>query len=160
MPAELQNAWATAPLPGPDASRPGVSLAGGSSLVLFRASPHKDVAWSFIEYLSRPEQQARFFRASGDLPARVEAWQDSSLAADPRLEAFRVQLGRVVSTPKIPEWEQIASRVQDRSELAVRGSASVDQALEILDREVDRILEKRRWLLERARAGSAGRERT
>ena len=37
LPAELQDAWATAPLPGPigSAGLPGVSLAGGASLVVF-----------------------------------------------------------------------------------------------------------------------------
>jgi multiple sugar transport system substrate-binding protein len=153
LPAELQSAWDTAPLPAPDAERPGVSLAGGSSLVVFRESKHKDLAWSFVEYLSRPDRQAEFFRLTGDLPARVEAWNDSSLVADPKLAAFRTQLERVVSTPKIPEWEQIASRLQERAELAVRGSKSMDEVLELIDREVDAILEKRRWLLSQGRIG-------
>jgi multiple sugar transport system substrate-binding protein len=49
--------------------------------------------------------------------------------------------------PKIPEWEQIASKVRERSELAARGGASAGEALDLLDRDADRILEKRRWLL-------------
>ena len=49
----------TAPLPGPDG--PGVSLAGGSSLVIFRGTAHADAAWKLVEYLSAPETQARFF---------------------------------------------------------------------------------------------------
>jgi multiple sugar transport system substrate-binding protein len=106
-----------------------------------------------VEFLSRPDVQVRFFHASGDLPARVEAWSDSSVAADPQLAAFRTQLERVVSTPKIPEWEQIAVRLQERAELAVRGSGTVAEALRLVDQDVDAILEKRRWLLERARAG-------
>jgi multiple sugar transport system substrate-binding protein len=48
LPDELQSAWATAPLPGPDDGSPGVSLAGGSSLVVFRGSPHQDAAWRLI----------------------------------------------------------------------------------------------------------------
>jgi multiple sugar transport system substrate-binding protein len=38
LPAHLQNAWMTAPLPGPEG--PGASTAGGSSLVIFRSSSH------------------------------------------------------------------------------------------------------------------------
>jgi multiple sugar transport system substrate-binding protein len=149
LPPELQDDWGTARLPGPTA--PGVSLAGGSSLVLFRRSQHKPAAWALVEFLSRPEQQDRFRRLTGNLPARVEAWSDSALASDPHLHAFREQLQRVVSTPKLPEWELIATRLQERVERAARGGASPDSLLRELDRDVDRILEKRRWMHSRER---------
>jgi len=149
LPPELQDAWATAPLPGPDG--PGVSLAGGSSLVVFGRSSHSEAAWKLIEFLSRPEEQVRFYQLSGDLPARREAWEDPSLAGDPKVQAFRDQLQRVVPTPKIPEWELITSRVLEYAEMAARGAAPADTALDRLDRDVDRILEKRRWLLDRRR---------
>jgi multiple sugar transport system substrate-binding protein len=145
----LRTSWGTAPLPGPDG--PGTSLAGGASLVLFRRSSHKREAWRLIEFLSRPEQQARFYRLTGDLPARVEAWEDSALVRDPEALAFREQLQRVTPTPKIPEWELIATRILERSELAIRGAAPPESALVMLDRDTERILEKRRWLLARAR---------
>ena len=158
LPPELQDAWSTAPLPGPDAATPGVSLAGGSSLVLFKNSRHKDAAWRLVEFLSRPEQQVRFYHLTGDLPARREAWQDSTLAHDVRARAFWEQLQRVVPGPKIPEWELVATRVLERAEQAVRGAVPPDSALAYLDRDVDRILEKRRWLVESGRAGHARQE--
>jgi multiple sugar transport system substrate-binding protein len=150
---DVQDAWDTAPLPGPEG--PGVSLAGGSSLVLFRRSPHPEAAWRLVEFLSRPEQQVRFSRLSGDLPARREAWEAPSLAGDPKVRAFWDQLQRVVPTPKIPEWELITSRILEYAELAARGAAPPDTALARLDRDVDRILEKRRWLRGRNSAGGA-----
>jgi len=151
---EMQSAWDTAPLPGPEGPESGVSVAGGSSLVLFRGSRHKAEAWKLVEFLSRPEQQARFYRLTGDLPARREAWQDTSLTSDPRVRAFEEQLRRVVSTPKVPEWEQISLKLQDRVESVILGGVSPDSALARLDRDVERILEKRRWLLERRRRAS------
>jgi multiple sugar transport system substrate-binding protein len=149
LPPELQDSWGTAPMPGPLGAASGVSLAGGSSLVVFRESRRKEAAWRFVEYLSRPEVQVRFYHLTGDLPARVEAWQDSSLTSDPNIRSFGEQLRRVAATPKLPEWEQIAMRLQERVEEAVRGAASVDSALAGLDRDVAHILEKRRWLAER-----------
>ncbi len=147
MPDSLQDEWMTAPLPSPDSIYPGASLAGGSSLVLFRASRHKEAAWKLIEYLEDPAQQIRFYHETGDLPARVEAWNDSSLANNEYVRAFHTQLGRVTSPPKIPEWEQIAMKVQDYADLASRGALSVTDALASLDRDVNVILEKRRWML-------------
>ena len=157
LPAELQDAWSTAPLPGPDGPASGVSLAGGSSLVLFRGSKHKEAAWRLIEFLSRPERQEQFYRLTGDLPARHEAWTAAGLTADPRARAFWRQLQRVVPTPMVPEWEQIATRLQERAEQAVRGTAPPDSVLARLDGDAARILEKRRWLLARGRVspGSA-----
>jgi multiple sugar transport system substrate-binding protein len=151
LPAELQDAWATAPLPGPEPGVPGVSLAGGSSLVIFKDSPHADAAWKLVEFLSRPQQQARFYELTGDLPAHKTAWETAGIADDPRARAFRTQLEHVVSTPKLPEWEQIATRVFERGETAVRGAATPQEALEALDRDVARMLEKRRWLAQKGR---------
>jgi multiple sugar transport system substrate-binding protein len=152
MPPAMDGRWATAPLPGPDG--PGLSLAGGASLVVFRKAKQPALAWALVEFLSRPANQVRFYALTGDLPARREAWADSALANNRYARAFRVQLERVAATPKVPEWEQIAVRLQDYSEKAVRNTQTVDEALTSLDRDVDGMLEKRRWLL--ARRASAG----
>lgn len=139
--------WTTAPLPGPDG--PGVSLAGGSSLVLFVDSDADSAAWRFVEYLSRPEIQVRFYELTGDLPGRVEAWKAPSLSADPEVQAFRDQLERAAPLPRVPEWERIATKVYEYGEAAVRGRLTDEEALAALDRDVDRILAKRRWMLAR-----------
>jgi multiple sugar transport system substrate-binding protein len=153
LPDSLSDAWGTAPLPGPDG--PGESIAGGSSLVLMRGSKHKAEAWRLVEFLSRPDVQVRFWELTGDLPARVEAWDDPALAADPRVAAFREQLERAVPAPRVPEWEQIANLLQDRAEAVIRGAVPLDTALVRFDRDVDRLLEKRRWMLEREGIGAA-----
>jgi multiple sugar transport system substrate-binding protein len=150
LPATLADAWATAPLPAPDGAQwPGLSLAGGSSLVVFRGSPRQDAAWRLISYLAEPAQQEAFFLASGDLPANREAWRSAALAHDARAQAFFAQLQRVQPMPRIPEWEQIATRVFEAAEQAIQGRTSIDETLAALDRDVDRMLEKRRWLLDR-----------
>jgi multiple sugar transport system substrate-binding protein len=151
LPPEMQDRWATAPLPPPEAGMPypGASLAGGSSLVLFRQSRSPEAAWKWLEYLSEPATQARFYELSGDLPARPSAWKLSGLAADPRAAPFLLQLQSVAPTPKVPEWEQIATRVAEAAEQAMRGGRDLDAVLADLDRDVDRMLEKRRWMLDR-----------
>ena len=165
LPPELQDQWATAPLPTPDGeAAPGLSLAGGASLVVFAGSKHPQQAWELVEYLSAPAQQRRFFELTGNLPAHREVWSDSAFTGDARTLAFKRQLERVTATPKIPEWEQIANRVWVAAEQAIRGSETPAGALELLDTDVDRMLAKRRWLLEkgqlpgalsRSRAGSS-----
>ncbi|HUP65132.1 MAG TPA: sugar ABC transporter substrate-binding protein [Thermoanaerobaculia bacterium] len=150
LPDHLQDDWSTAPMPAPPGQPyPGASLAGGSSLVLFERSEKKDAAWKLVEFLSRPEIQVRFYELSGNLPARREAWNAPAFANDREMNAFRTQLENVIPTPKVPEWEQIASEVWEHAELAIRGGVPVPRALEMLDRKTDSILEKRRWILAR-----------
>lgn len=148
MKDDLKDKWMTAPLPGPNESTPGVSLAGGSSLVISKNSEKKEYVWKLFEYLSEPETQIKFYHLLYDLPAVKEAWEDSTLKNDPFMKAFYSQFHHVAATPKIPEWEQIAfAKLQQYAEIAARGVMTIDEALESLDHDVDKILEKRRWLL-------------
>ncbi|MGH7491397.1 MAG: sugar ABC transporter substrate-binding protein [bacterium] len=147
LPVALQDKWMTAPMPGPTPGQAGLSLAGGSSLVLFRKSQKKEAAWKLIEYLSQARIQLEFYKMTGDLPAVRAAWQDTSFTNNVYIQAFYEQLEHVAPTPKIPEWEQIAMKVQQYAEIASLQQKSVPEALAALDREVDLILEKRRWML-------------
>jgi len=148
LPADMQDKWATAPLPARDASMPtGVSMAGGSSLVIFHASAHKAAAQKLIEYLSEPVQQITFYEKTGDLPARRSAWASPALAADTHFPAFRQQLEHVEPLPKVPEWEQIATAIFDRGEAAARHTTTNAAALAALDARANELLEKRRWML-------------
>lgn len=151
LPASLQGDWATAPLPGPDG--PGVSTAGGSSLVLFKRGQRKEAAWQLIEFLSEPATMARFHALTGDLPPRRAAWLAPALANDVPSRAFAQQLERVRAAPKIPEWERIFQEMQLTAERVVQRTQSAEAATAQLDAWVDKLLEKRRWL--RARAGLA-----
>jgi multiple sugar transport system substrate-binding protein len=148
LPPALQSAWATAPLPGPDG--PGVSIAGGSSLAIFSKSRHRDAAWSLVRYLSRPEVQQRFYEVSGNLPPRRSAWDSDALATSEPARAFREQLERVRPVPKVPEWERIATEIRLVTEAVMRGVLDDGRAQVELDMRVDRMLEKRRWMLSRA----------
>ncbi len=155
MPADRQADWATAPLPAPaESDYPGASLAGGSSLVVFRDCRHKDAAFRLIEYLARVDAQVAFYRVIGDLPARIAAWDDPAIAGEPRLRAFREQLRHAEPMPRVPEWERIAWAIAEAAERVILGQQSADVSLGQLETEVDRMLAKRRFLLDRrARSG-------
>jgi multiple sugar transport system substrate-binding protein len=149
LPRERQNDWATAPLPGPNG--PGVSTAGGTSLVLFTSSPRKEAGWKLIEFLSETATQQRFHALTGNLPPRRSAWADPRLASDAHTRAFADQLERVHPAPKIPEWERIFQEMQATAERVVRHTQGVAEATAQLDAWVDAVLEKRRWLLAKGR---------
>jgi len=163
LPPELAGVWSTAPMPARDDAAPGISVVGGASLAVTATSADKDAAWQWIAFLSDPARQRAFHEATGDLPARPSAWRAAGLDADPRARAFWTQLQRVRAVPTIPEWERIARKVGDAGEAVARGWRPVDEAAAALDRDVDEILEKRRWMLDHDRPlwpdADAGRER-
>lgn len=150
LPPGEQGTWMTAPMPGPDGL--GASLAGGSALVVFRRSRHKDDAWLLLEFLSTPAVQARFYDLSGDLPPRRSSWTAPQLADNVYARAFREQLERVRATPRVPELERIVTEMRLVAERVVHGDLSVEEGAGELDRTVDAILAKRRWMLARAAA--------
>ena len=153
LPPAAQGNWATAPLPGPDG--PGVSTAGGASLVMFKGSARKEAAWQLIEYLSEPATMQRFHALTGNLPPRRSAWRSPALVNDVPSQAFAQQLERVRAAPKIPEWERIFQEMQLTAERVVQRTQSAQAATVQLDTWVDTLLEKRRWLRERERVARA-----
>lgn len=148
LPPETQ--WATAGIPGPNG--PGASAPGGSSLAVFRSTRHPEAAWAWVRYLLEPETQVRFNQITGSLPARQSAWEVPALASDPMIQPFKAQLARAEAVPKAPEWERIVTEMQIVAERMVRGEYTPETAAAEIDRRADRLLEKRRWMLERGGA--------
>ena len=149
LPPGLQDAWATAPLPGP--AGPGASLSGGVSLCLTRASRNKPRAFAFMNYLRSLQQQSVFYGLTKDLPTDQAAWTSTGLMHDPRSKAFYDQLTIAKPAPPAPEWERIANEMAATLERVVRGVQPLDAALARLDKFADEALAKRRWILKQTR---------
>jgi multiple sugar transport system substrate-binding protein len=146
LPSDLQDQWATAPLPGPEGA--GFSSAGGVSLCIPKASGSKDHAFRFIEYLCAPKRQAGFYRMTSDLPADPSAWPLTGLMQDSRSRTFFDQLNHTRPPPQVPEWERIANEMVAALERVVRGITPLDAALKGLDEFAWTLLAKRRAMLE------------
>ncbi len=151
MPDSLKDNWGIAPLPSKSGKYPGISLAGGSSLVINKKSRNKTAAWKLIEYLSQTKTQIKFYKLVNDLPAVRNAWNDILLIENEFVKAFYEQFKNVKSPPKVPEWEQIVfSKLPQYVEYVVRNKMNTDEALKLLDEDVNKILEKRRWILKKS----------
>lgn len=149
LPASFQPNWMTAGMPGPEG--PGATAPGGSSLVVFKSARNPEAAWKLVQHLSRPAVQVEFQSLTGNLPARREAWSAPALAGDQYLQVLGRQLERAQAVPKVPEWERIVTEMQVVAERMVRGEYSVDAAAAEIDQRADRLLEKRRWMLDQGR---------
>ena len=112
-------------------------------------------AWELLEFLSTPAIQRRFYELTGDLPPRRSSWQSGAIATDPYTQAFRTQLERLRTFPQVPEWEEIMQEMRIMAERVAQGQQDVDSAVNSFDVQVDDMLAKRRWMLERQQRKAA-----
>ena len=105
----------------------GTSFVGGSNLAVLADSDNKPAAWSFVEYLSRPEVQVTWYETISDLPAVKSAWEDDALAGDERLAVFGEQLEDAKAPPSIATWEQVATEIDTVIEQVTVGDQSPEE---------------------------------
>ncbi len=137
---EIDGKWEVAMLPG---NKNRTSFVGGSHLTLFKDSPNKDAAWKFIEYMSRPENQIKWYEISGGLPASAAVWEDGYFRDDPKIRVFGEQLLHSRGQPVVPEWEEIASRIGRRLEQIFIGGREVRTAQKDLKKDIENIIARR-----------------
>jgi multiple sugar transport system substrate-binding protein len=107
-----RNNTGVAPMPkGPDGK--ANTFVGGSNLMVFKSSEHKDAAWALIKYLSDDKVQKEYADLLGMFPARL-APQKQVGESDADHMAFyeAIQNGR--SYAPIPQWGQIENAYKTR----------------------------------------------
>lgn len=140
--------WGVARMPGP--SGPGRVSSVSASIAVTTSSRRPDDAWALVRHLTSAGSELRFQELIETMPARASAWSAPQMRA-PRLAPFAEQVREPALWPGIAEWEQIQIEVQLIAERIVRGMLTIDQGVATMDREVDRILAKRRQLVEAGR---------
>lgn len=117
MPKNWQNVIGIAlPPAGPYGSHP---FLGGSHLAITKFAEQKgtvDASLGLIRHLTNPENQLRYSRSTGFLPASQKA-MDFTLSNQPELMAFKSALISGRSYPSIPEWGDIFENDTARSHL-------------------------------------------
>ena len=134
---EFEGKWAIAPMPEKDSR---TSFVGGSDLVVFKDSDNKDAAWKFVEYLSEPATQQKWYTTVSALPSVQSAWDQGELSTDEQLALFGEQLKDAKSPPPVPKWEQVAAEaVNTELEKAAIGDSSPEQAAKAMQQKAESI---------------------
>jgi multiple sugar transport system substrate-binding protein len=124
--ADIEGKWAIAKMPAKESA---TSFVGGSDLVVFKNGDNKAAAWKFVEYLSTPAVQQKWYSTVSDLPSVESAWDSGKLATDDKLSLFGEQLQDAKTPPVIPRWEQVAADVVNTEmEKAMIGDATPEEA--------------------------------
>ncbi|MEN2983818.1 MAG: sugar ABC transporter substrate-binding protein [Dictyoglomaceae bacterium] len=136
---KITGKWAVALMPK---KKTRTSFVGGSNWIIFTTSKNKDLAWRFIEFMTKPENQLEWYRILRSLPAVKEVWKNKELAEDPFTKVFGEQLEDAKSTPIVPEWDKIETTLGRRVEEACLGKKDVKETVELLYEDLRKILKK------------------
>ena len=120
-------------------AKTATSFVGGSDLVVFKNSKNRDTAWKFVQWLSDPKTQVKFYGLSTDLPSVKSAWTDPSLAGDANLAVFGKQLDDAKAPPAIATWEQVAAAFDSEMEKVAKAGEDPAAALKSVQAKADSI---------------------
>jgi multiple sugar transport system substrate-binding protein len=134
--AAFADKWAVARVPR---EKEGTSFVGGGDLVVFKDAKNRDAAWKFVQYLTRPEVQVKWYGEVGDLPSVKSAWQDQKLSGDRLLKTFGEQLEEAKSPPAIATWEQVATVIDTQIEKVVNAGVAPADAAKTMQQEATSI---------------------
>jgi multiple sugar transport system substrate-binding protein len=135
-----------APMPAGPAGK-GYTFIGGSNLMMFKSSEHKDAAWELMKYLSSDEVQTKYADLMGMFPARLGPQKEQG-TVDAEHEAFYSAIseqGR--SYAPIPQWAQVENayknqlgRILDSAAGGQLSDAQIEEMLDKAAQEADGLL--------------------
>jgi len=115
------------------------SFVGGSDLAVFKDAKNREGAWKFVQYLSRPDVQIKWYQTSADLPAVSRGWDDPALKSDPLLSAFGEQLKDAKAPPAIATWEQVAAGFDAEIEKLTKTDETAQNAAQAIQQKATSI---------------------
>ena len=115
------------------------SFVGGSNLAVFKNTKNRDSAWKFVQWLSDPKTQVKWYGMSTDLPSVKSAWQDPALTSDTKLAVFGKQLETAQAPPSFATWEQVITSFDTEMEKVTKQGADPAAALKTVQQQADSI---------------------
>ncbi|MDQ2935050.1 MAG: sugar ABC transporter substrate-binding protein [Chloroflexota bacterium] len=134
--AKIAGKWGLMHMP---TETKGTSFVGGGDLVVFKNSKNRDAAWKFVEYLSMPDVQVKWFKTVNDLPSVKSAWDDAALSGDENVAKFGDQLNDAQSPPTIATWEEVAAAIDSEVEKATKGTEPPADAVKAMQQQATSI---------------------
>jgi multiple sugar transport system substrate-binding protein len=133
-----------APLPVTDQGDESFSGLGGWNFIVNAGSEDKlDEIWTFIEYMSAPEQQKTFALESARLPTLRSLYQDQDvLEGLPVAKLGREGLESARPRPVSPYYSDMSLVMAEQFNASLKGDKPVGQALRELQAELQNIVDQ------------------
>ncbi|WP_030234594.1 MULTISPECIES: ABC transporter substrate-binding protein [unclassified Streptomyces] len=129
----IKGKFAVAPLPGMNG--PGSSSLGGHNMAVSSSAKNKATALDFIEFMTSEENTATFLRDASLAPPYAALYDDKSLIKQyPYLPVLKESVLRAVPRPRVVQYGDVTSAVQQEAYAALTGEKSSAQALKDLQK--------------------------
>jgi multiple sugar transport system substrate-binding protein len=113
------------------------------SIMIFKSSQMKDVAWKFLSEAAFTDKWRREFTLKeGFLPVFKSVAADPHFANDPQLKAFTDMLPNAKFAPLIPNWEQMADTTAGALQKIYLGQVQPDAALKEAASQIDALIQQ------------------
>jgi len=118
-----------------------VTWGGTDSMMLFKSSPNKALAWKFIEEgIFSKETRLEFTLSEGFLPVTKVEMEDPRLANDASLKAFADMLPIAKFAPLMPQWAQVVAATTTALQQIYLGQADAKTALGAAATSIDGLI--------------------
>ncbi|MFS4095378.1 ABC transporter substrate-binding protein [Streptomyces sp. AF1A] len=129
--SKVAGKFAVAPLPG--LNGPGSSSLGGHNLALSSYAKNKATAVDFMKFFSSEESATTFLKDASLAPPYAKLYDDASLIKQyPYLPVLKQSILRAVPRPRVVNYGDVTSAIQQEAYAALTGSKSSAQALKDL----------------------------
>ncbi len=107
------------------------------------AEDRLDQIWTFIEYMSAPEQQRTFALESARLPTLRTLYEDEEVLSKlPVARLGRESLENARPRPVSPYYSDMSLAMAEQFNAALKGEVSVERALQNLQDELQNIVDQ------------------
>ncbi|MGW7406119.1 ABC transporter substrate-binding protein [Streptomyces sp. NPDC054833] len=135
--AKVAGKFAVAPLPG--LNGPGSSSLGGHNLALSSFAKNKATALDFMKFFSSEDSASTFLKDASLAPPYADLYDDPSLVKQyPYLPVLKESILRAVPRPRVVQYGDVTSAIQQEAYAALTGSKSSAQALKDLQSELQK----------------------
>ncbi|NUR06561.1 MAG: ABC transporter substrate-binding protein [Nocardioidaceae bacterium] len=135
---KVKGKFAVAPLPGLDG--PGASSLGGHNLAISTYSKNKASALDFIKFYTSEQNQKTNLELASQAPTFADLYDDASLQEKyPYLTTLRDSINGAVPRPKVVQYGDATTAIQDAAYAALTGDKSTTDALKDLQSQLESI---------------------
>ncbi|MGW2741896.1 ABC transporter substrate-binding protein [Streptomyces sp. NPDC001450] len=135
--AKVAGKFAVAPLPG--LNGPGSSSLGGHNLALSSFAKNKATALDFMKFFSSEDSASTFLKDASLAPPYADLYDDASLVKQyPYLPVLKQSILRAVPRPRVVQYGDVTSAIQQEAYAALTGSKSSAQALKDLQNDLQK----------------------
>ncbi|GAB2881805.1 ABC transporter substrate-binding protein [Streptomyces deserti] len=136
--SKIAGKFAVAPLPG--LNGPGASSLGGSNLALSSFAKNKATALDFMKYFSSEESAAYFLKNASLAPPYADLYDNASLDKQyPYLPDLKQSITHAVPRPRVVQYGDVTSAIQQEAYAALTGKKSSAQALKDLQADLRKL---------------------